>query len=115
MSHRIEKMNDLIRDCVSDIILKHLSLKKGVFVSITKVDTTKDLRYARVFVSIFPTDQKEYVLATLSKELQRIQNLLGKQLHSKIIPRLRFSLDDTQQEVSDIEEIFQQIRNEDEG
>ena len=113
MSHRIEKINDLIRDSVSNIILKHLSMKKGVFVSVLRVDTTKDMRYARVFVSVFPLDQKNYVLVTISKELHRIQGILGKQLSSKVIPKLRFSLDETQQDVSEVEEVFQQIHDED--
>ena len=54
MNERINKINELIKQHVNDIVLKNLSLKDGVFITIAKVDTTEDLRYTRVFVSIFP-------------------------------------------------------------
>ena len=115
MSHRIEKINDLVRDNVAEILAKHLSFKKGVFVSVSRVDTSKDLRYARVFVSIFPEDQESYAMATLKKELYQIQGELNKKIQSKILPRIEFISDKTQQGVDQIEEIFQQIHNEDEN
>ncbi len=112
MSRRIEKIDDLVRDAVADILLKHLSFKKGVFVSVIRVDTTKDLGYAQVFVSVFPIEEQEYAIKTISKELYRIQGLLNKKLCSKITPRLRFVLDTTQQNMTDIEKVFQQIHEE---
>ena len=115
MSHRIEKINDLVRDNVAEILVMHLSFKKGVFVSVSRVDTSKDLRYARVFVSIFPGDQEPYAMATLKKELYQIQGELNKKIQSKILPRIEFISDKTQQGVDQIEEIFQQIHNEDEN
>ena len=90
MSHRIEKVNDLIRDNLAKIIKNHLSLKSGVFVSITKVDTSRDLRYAHIFVSVFPEKQQEYAIETLKKELFRIQGELNKTLEMKSFPRLEF-------------------------
>jgi ribosome-binding factor A len=86
MSQRIEKINELIRADINDIILKDLSLKEGVFVTIAKVDTTSDLRYTRVFISIFPEKETAYVTETLKKELYKIQGILNKKLHMKILP-----------------------------
>jgi ribosome-binding factor A len=112
MSTRLEKVNDLIRDNLSLIIKKDLSLKKGVFVSITKVDTSKDLRYTKVFVSIFPEKEIDYTLATLQKELFHIQKLLNGKLSVKIFPRIKFILDNTGKKISELDEIFEQIKNE---
>ncbi|MEA1926047.1 MAG: ribosome-binding factor A [Patescibacteria group bacterium] len=112
MSRRIKKIDDLVRDAIADILIKHLSFKKGVFVSVIRVDTTKDLRYAQVFVSVFPVEEQDYAIKTISKELYRIQGLLNKKLCSKILPRLKFVLDTTQQDMTDIEKVFRQIHEE---
>ena len=112
MSQRIEKINDLIRDNLSRIISKNLLLKADVLVSIIKVDTSKDLRYARVFISVFPEDQQDYLKKTLFKEIYRIQGLLNKTLNLKIFPRIELVIDTTQQQVSRLEDLFEKIRKE---
>ena len=81
MSFRIQQINSLVAANISEILMKELSIKPGVFVSVTKVDTSKDLRYTHIFVSVFPFDQNAYVRSTLQKELFRIQGALNKKLH----------------------------------
>ena len=115
MSQRIDKINDLLRDNLSRIISRDLSLKAGVLVSITKVDTSKDLRYARVFISVFPEDQRDYAQKTLHKEVYRIQGLLNSTLTLKFLPRIEFIVDMTQQQVSKFEDLFDKIRKEKKG
>lgn len=112
MSNRIEKINDLIRDNLSEIINKKISLKRGVFVSITKVDTSKDLRYAKVFITIFPEKEILYTLTTLKKEIFRIQKYFNTEFTSKNFPKINFKLDNTGKKVSELDKIFEQIANE---
>ena len=111
-STRIEKINDLIRDNVSQIINKDLTLKRGVFVSITKVDTSKDLRYTKIFVSIFPEKEINYVMKTFEKELFKIQRLANRKLHSKILPEITFVLDNSGSKITELDNIFDQIKAE---
>ena len=54
MSERIQKINKLIKRHLGEIFLKELSLKPGLFLTVSKVDTTPDLRYTQVFISVFP-------------------------------------------------------------
>ncbi len=112
MSTRIQKINDLIRDNISQIINKDLALKQGVFVSITKVDTSRDLRYTKIFVSIFPEKEIDYTMKTFKKELFRIQKLSNQRLHSKILPRITFTLDNTGNKITELDKIFDQIKAE---
>ncbi len=112
MSHRIEKVNDLIRDNLSEIIQKETSLKTGVFVSIVKVDTSKDLRYTSVLIRVFPESEKEEALEVLSKEIYKIQKLLNNTLEIKIFPKVRFCLDASPEAVDELEKVFQQIKEE---
>ena len=109
MSQRIIKINELVKKHVNDIILKDLSLKEGVFVTIAKVDTSPDLRYTRIFISIFPEDNINYVTKTLEKELYKIQGALNKKLHMKPIPRLEFRVDITESHADEIEKLLKEI------
>lgn len=109
MSERIQKINALIQQQMSEIFARDLSMKLGIFVTITKVDTTADLRYTRVFVSVFPEKEMNYVSETLKKERSRMQKTLHKRLHMKPLPKIEFILDNTEAEADKIEKILLQL------
>ena len=109
MSARITKINELVKQHVNNILLKELSLKNGVFVTIAKVDTTPDLRHTRVFISIFPEKEIEYVEKTLAKEMYRIQGSLNKKLFMKPLPKIEFRTDMTESRADKIERLLKQI------
>lgn len=92
--------------------MRELDLKSGVFVTISKVDTTADLRYTRVFISIYPEKETNYVMQTIKKELYKLQGALNKRLHMKPLPRIEFFLDTTEQEADKIERTLRNIHNE---
>lgn len=109
MPQRISKINDLIRQHINDIILKDLSLKEGVFVTIAKVDTSSDLRYTRIFVSIFPEKERDYAMKTLEKEIYGIQGALNKKLQMRPLPKIIFQLDTTESKADEIEKLLKEI------
>ena len=112
MSHRIEKINDLIRDNLSKILQKETSSKPGVFVSIVKVDTSKDLRYTDVLIRIFPEKDKKEVARNLEKNIFQLQKELNSSLEIKLFPKIRFKLDATQKTIDELEKVFQKIKEE---
>lgn len=109
MNNRIEKINELVKRYVGDIILKNLSLKEGIFITIAKVDTSPDLRYTRVFISIFPEKEISYTIKTLEKEIFQIQGKLNKKLHMRPLPKVEFRLDLTESKADKIEKILKEI------
>ena len=84
-------------------------MKLGVFLTVTKVDTTPDLRYTRIFVSVFPEKEFHYVSETLKKERLRMQKTLHKRLHMKPLPKIEFVLDNTEAEADKIEKILLEL------
>jgi ribosome-binding factor A len=112
MSKRIEKVNQLIREKLAEIIRKDLSLKNTVLVTILKVDTSRDLRYTDSFLSVYPENEKDYVLKTLRKESKKIHRILHQNLYMKPLPRIRFIIDDNLKKISEIEKIFEKIKEE---
>ena len=110
MSQRIEKINKSIRRNISEIITRELNIKPGIFISVSKVDTSPDLRYTRVFVSIFPEKERDYVMKTLEREMYFIQGKLNKNLPMRPLPRIDFFLDTTEEKADEIEKLLREIR-----
>ncbi len=109
MSDRLLKINELIKKHLGEIIARELDLKPGVFVTVAKVDTTPDLRYTRIFVSIFPEKEIDYAAKTLKKELYRIQGALNKKLVMKPLPKIEFKIDMTESKADEIEKLLKEI------
>ena len=85
---------------------RELSLKQGVFITIAKVDTSKDLRYTRISVSVFPESEANYVKETLKKERPGLQKKLHEKLYMKPLPRISFRIDTTAEEADKVEKIL---------
>jgi len=109
MTKRINKINELIKHNIAEIISRELDLKSGVFITVAKVDTTSDLRYTRIFVSIFPEKETDYVWKSLEHELYRVQGILNKKLKMKPLPRIEFKLDITELKADEIEKLLKKI------
>ncbi len=106
MSLRIKKINSLIREQMAEIISRELDLKSGVFLTIPKVDTSKDLRYTHISISVFPEKNIHYAEETLRKEKSLLQKKLHQRLHLKILPKIDFRIDTTEAEADQIEKII---------
>jgi|WetSurMetagenome_2_1015567.scaffolds.fasta_scaffold539974_2 ribosome-binding factor A len=106
MSLRIEKINELIKQQVAEILTRELTLKPGVLITVSKVDTSKDLRYTQVFVSIFPEKETNYVMTAIKKEMYEIQRTLNKKLSLKPLPKLEFKVDTTEIKADEVERIL---------
>lgn len=109
MSDRIPKLNKLIKQHLGEIMLRTLSLKPGIFLTISKVDTTPDLRYARISVSVFPESETNYAMKTLKKESYPLQGELNRKLKMRPLPRLTFLADMTEAKADVIEKILKDI------
>jgi ribosome-binding factor A len=109
MPTRVNRVNELIRSSIAQIISREVELPLGNFVTVVKVDTTADLRYARVFVSVFPEKRFGKTIDILRKRLYLIQGALNKKLHMKPLPRVEFVADKTEAEADKIEKLLKEL------
>jgi len=109
MSSRIHKVNELIRTSIAEIISREVEMPPGVFVTVTRVDTTADLRYARVFVSVFPEKKFGKTMEYFEKKIYIIQGALNKRLQMKPLPRIEFMKDKTEAEADKIEKLLKEL------
>lgn len=103
MSFKIEKVNSLLVEEVSSILNKKRSSGLG-FVTVTSADCAKDLRSAKIWVSIF--DEPEKNLKILKDHLYEIQKELNKRVEMKFVPRIHFRLDKSQENLSKIDKLL---------
>ena len=108
-SSRLNRVNELIRATIAEIISREVEMPPGVFVTVAKVDTTRDLRYAQVFVSVFPEKKFGNAIKILNKKLYILQGSLNKKLHMKPLPRIEFVSDHTEAEADKIEKLLKEI------
>ena len=80
-------------------------------VTITGVESTRDLRSARVFVSYLGADEeREHVLGALDKLAPRMRGHVGRALRLRLAPELHFRLDESIARAARIETLLRQIR-----
>ncbi|MFA5926220.1 MAG: 30S ribosome-binding factor RbfA [Parcubacteria group bacterium] len=109
MFSRIDRINELIKNTLAQVIQEEAEIPLGVFLTVTKVDTSRDLRYARVFVSVFPEKKFGETLRRLEKKVYSIQGILNKKLNMKPLPRIEFISDRTEAQADEIEKILKDL------
>lgn len=113
MSRRLERVAKGIKQELS-ILVPQLRHPEIGFITITRVEPSADLRYAKVFVSVLPTrghEDPQNSLAALTHSAGFLQANLGKIMRSKSTPELRFYLDDSAARSAKMSELLQQVRS----
>ena len=98
---RITRVNELLKREIGDLLFRvmHANEFDLASVTITRVETSKDLREARVYVSILGhEEQRPHMLALLSRRHGEFQRRINKDVTLKYTPRLTFELDTSVEE-----------------
>ena len=108
-SIRQNKVGRLIQKDLSEMFQKECKeYTVGAILSVTAVRVSPDLSYARVYLSIFPPELTEKVLNSLTEKNKNIRFILGKKIGKqiRIIPDLRFFVDDSLDYIEKIDELL---------
>ena len=110
-SQRIKKVNEVIKRELGMIILKEVDLPKNILVTLTEIETSKDLRNCKVFVSVLPEKEISNVLRVLEKEIYQLQQILNQRLVMRPVPKIRFFQERRLKEAQRIEKILDEIKD----
>lgn len=108
---RIKKINNLIKEELGKIIFREIDFPQNILVTLTRVETTKDLGESKVFISCYPSEKSKEILEILEKEIFFLQKRLNKKLVIRKIPRIRFLQEKKTIEAGKIEEILANLKN----
>ena len=80
----------------------------GAMVSVTTVRVSPDLSYVKIYLSIFPSDRANEVMTSLEENKRNIRFILGRKVgkQMRIIPELRFFVDDSLDYLDKIDELL---------
>jgi ribosome-binding factor A len=96
MAQRMRRVNELMREVIGSAIVSELEDPRIGFVTVTSVDTSPDLRTARVYVSVLGDEaEREATLAGLRSSHGVLQSAIAREMRIKRTPTLSFHYDDT--------------------
>ena len=112
---RLDRINQLMRREIGNILLEEFHDPLFTFVSVTKVMTSRDLKQARVYFSFYgEKGQLEAVGQSLGKIRGYLRKLIGQRIRMRYTPELIFVYDDSILYAARIEETLQELRQQDE-
>jgi len=110
---KIERLNDIFAKEISYILMTEVKDSNVKFVTITDVDTTNDLSFAKVYFTVL----KEEYLSVTQKALDRassfIRGELSKRVDIRHTPEIKFVYDESIKYGKHIEKIIEEIHKED--
>jgi ribosome-binding factor A len=111
MTRRTERLNDLLREEISELLQREVKDPRlGCFLTVTRVNTSADLRYAKVFVSIMGSDEeKNEALKGLASATGFFQRKLLGRLSIRRMPQLSFHKDDSIERAAHVLHLMQEV------
>ena len=106
---RMRRVDEAMREVLSDAIAKEIKDPRVGFVTVTAVNTSRDLRHARVYVSVLGNqDERAATLAGLRSAHGYLQAVIATELALKHTPTLVFEYDASVERAARLTELMQQ-------
>ena len=109
MAYRIDRVNEIIKNELSTLIMREIKDPRilDAVVGITRVKTTPDLKYCKVYASIYTEKgNPEEVLTVLDNAKGFLRKSIAEVLTTRRVPELVFVLDDSLDNAMHIEELL---------
>ena len=114
MDRRGERVNHTIQRELGNLIEELSDPRLSPMTSVTSVDVNRDLSIARVYVSVFGTEEeRELSLEALRSAATRLRIEISQQIVIRKMPKLTFIMDDTMQTGADMDQLIDQAIAED--
>ena len=112
-SQRPGRVQEAIRQEVSKILHDQIRDPRLGFLTITGVELTNDLRFARIYFSVLGDDKaKKLALKGLNSAKGYIKGILGDRIKLRYMPDIEFKIDETLERTQHIFDLFEQIKKE---
>lgn len=116
MSIRTERLSRLVQREVAELLNNEFFEASQSMVTVTNVRVTKDLGIAYINVSILGEEpaRRQIAFRRLEEIVPQVRQALAQRIRHQVrrIPELKFFLDESQQRIAHMEELFDQIREE---
>jgi len=113
MAYRIEKVESLLKQEISSILLFKMRDPIFGFITVTKVKVSPDLKIAKVYISVLQKEERQPTLKKITASAGFIRSELGSRIKLRYVPELKFFLDDTLDYVEKIDNLIKKIHEND--
>lgn len=105
---RQNKIARLLQKELGDIFEKQTRATRGVIVSVSKCRISPDLSICKAYLSIFPSERAEELLANINANVRALRFELGQRIRFqlRIVPELKFFIDDSLDYIAHIDELL---------
>lgn len=106
---RQNKISKLLQKDIGEIFQREVKSFFGkTMITVTKVNVTKDLSIAKIYVSLFATENKEELLQNIIRHTKDIRRALGMRVKNQLrqVPELQFYLNDSLDYIENIENLL---------
>ena len=107
---RQNKIARLLQKELSVIFQEQTRAMHGTMISVTRTKVSPDLSICTAYLSIFPSEKAEELLKNIEKNSQQVRYALGRRVRYqlRIVPELRFFIDDSLDYIERIDELLKQ-------
>lgn len=116
MKIKMERVNSELAKQIANIIANDIKDPRmsGAIVGVTKLYTTPDLKFAKVYLSIYATDKdaQQEAYHTICRSKNFIRNMLKDRVQIRMLPELTFLIDDSVDYSIKIDKILSEIHAE---
>lgn len=125
--HRMQKIDRELREIIALYVTQEMRGLLPGLVTVGRVVTSRDLRQAKVYVSVFSgsgeegmseaqvaaeaRENREQVLDALDEATSDIQGYINRQVRMKYVPKLEFYIDETVDEIFRVQAALQKIKS----
>ena len=112
---RTIRLNSLLKEVITEVIRRDLHHAQYIdeYITITRVEITRDLAYAKVFITVIGDDKKKkQALGALRAQSKRIAVIASKKVVMRYFPELDFVLDDGLEKQLRVEELLHKASDE---
>ncbi|HBX23768.1 MAG TPA: 30S ribosome-binding factor RbfA [Desulfotomaculum sp.] len=111
MSHRPEKLAESIKKETSEMLRAELKDPRVGFATVTGVEVSGDLKYAKIYVSVLGAEkERDLTMAALKKAQGFIRTELGRRIRMRQVPEVSFKLDESLDHGARIIELLNEVR-----
>jgi len=109
---RPERVQEALRQEISKIVTGEVKDPRLGFITITRVELTKDLRFAKVYFTVLEEEKKALTLKGLTSAKGYIKNLIGERIKLQFVPEIQFRLDESVAYTKQVYDILEKIKRE---
>ncbi|MCD6271071.1 30S ribosome-binding factor RbfA [bacterium] len=115
MVERRQRLQEVIKKELAQIIEKEIDFQKDTIVTVSGVNISPDLSEAKIFISVLPDENLQEALSILKRRIGFLQRAINKLVNIKRTPKLVIVEDKGLKNAARVEELLEKIKKENEA